>query len=144
MMACLTDYLDGYIARTYAQTTRLGKFLDPIADKILVISTLFLMGGQGHLSSLALIPALVIICREMMISALREFLSSYQQPILPVSSLAKWKTTFQMVALTLLFVRKEVPLWIGGIGEGFLWVAALLTVWTGAQYFRSIYTIFLR
>ena len=144
MIACLTDYLDGYLARVYLQTTRLGEFLDPFADKLLIVSTLFLLAGLNYLSLFSLIPALIIVCREMFISALREFLSSHKQLTLPVTSLAKWKTTFQMIALTILLVRHETPLWIGSIGEWLLWIAAGLAIWTGLQYFQSAFKTFFR
>jgi cardiolipin synthase len=140
VIACLTDYLDGYLARVYFRTTRLGAFLDPLADKLLIVSTLFLLAGLRRLGSELLIPALVIVCREMMVSALREFLSTHQRMMLPVSRLAKWKTACQMLAIVLLLIRQDLPEWIQRVGGDLLWIAALLTAWTGWRYFRSTFS----
>ena len=138
ILACITDYLDGYFARTYDQTTNLGRFLDPVADKLLICSTLLLLVGFDHIKGLSLIPAIIILCREILVSGLREFLSSLQV-FMPVSSLAKWKTAAQMSAISLLLIGDISP--FGGavnlIGEGLLWVAAVLTLITGYTYLKS-------
>ena len=91
ILACVTDYLDGYYARIYHQVTDLGRFLDPIADKLLICSTLLLLVGFDQIKGLSLIPAIVILCREILVSGLREYLAEAHLS-LPVSALAKWKT----------------------------------------------------
>ncbi len=138
VLACFTDYLDGYFARIWRQTTSFGRFLDPIADKLLVAATLLMLVELERVRGLSLIPALIILCREILVSGLREFLAELQVP-LPVSRLAKWKTTLQMIALGCLLMGPttfyKVPLQtIGLIG---LWSAAILTVITGYDYLKA-------
>jgi len=135
----VTDFLDGWIARRYKITSKFGTFLDPISDKILVACVLFMLAAVDRLDGLWIIPALVILTREFLISGLREFLGPKNITI-PVSSLAKWKTAIQMVALGFLvigdFGNILVPntLLIGQIG---LSVAALFTVITGWGYIKA-------
>ncbi|MFQ6016803.1 MAG: CDP-diacylglycerol--glycerol-3-phosphate 3-phosphatidyltransferase [Kiloniellaceae bacterium] len=133
--ACLTDYLDGYLARHRGEVSAFGRFLDPVADKLLVAGVIVMLVAIGQIRGLILIPALVILCREILVSGLREYLAEIKVP-LPVSRLAKWKTTIQMVALGFLIVGEAGPaiLPVEAIGEAGLWIAALLTFVTGYDY----------
>jgi cardiolipin synthase len=135
--ACVTDFFDGYLARAWKQQSSLGKFLDPIADKLLVAAVLLMLVGIDRIQGLNLLPAAVILCREILVSGLREFLASVQVGM-PVSALAKWKTSIQLVALGFLIVGAAGPnfgplttLDVGMIG---LWGAAFLTLLTGYDY----------
>lgn len=137
-IVCVTDFLDGYIARAWQQTSSLGRFLDPIADKLLVASILLVLVELNRVNGLSLLPAMIILCREILVSGLREFLAELQVPV-PVSRLAKWKTALQMLALGCLVMDPsslpEIPLHELGIGG--LWCAALLTLFTGYDYFKA-------
>jgi cardiolipin synthase (CMP-forming) len=136
--AGFTDWLDGHVARRWEQQSELGRFLDPIADKLLVSATLFMLTATGRLSGYAILPALVILCREILVSGLREYLAGLSVGV-PVSRLAKWKTAIQMVAIGVLIVGSAgwhvIP--VVAIGEMLLWVAALLTIVTGYDYLRA-------
>ena len=120
-----------------AVTSALGRFLDPVADKLLVAASLIMMVDFERISGLAVLPALVIVCREIMVSGLREHLASLKVP-LPVIVLAKWKTTFQILATGFLLVGNAAPEFIPAviIGNVLLWTAGLLTIQTGYIYFR--------
>ena len=137
----VTDYFDGYLARANGQVSKLGVFLDPIADKIMVAAVIMMLVGTRHesssISGLHIIPAIIILLREITVSGLREFLAGLQVS-LPVSQLAKWKTALQMVALGALILAGALPLlvWIKQIGIGALWAAAALTLVTGWDYLR--------
>ncbi|MBM3626295.1 MAG: CDP-diacylglycerol--glycerol-3-phosphate 3-phosphatidyltransferase [Alphaproteobacteria bacterium] len=134
--AAVTDYLDGYFARAWKQQSKLGRIFDPIADKLLVASTILLLAAFGRVSGLDVLAALVILCREVLVSGLREFLAELRAK-LPVSRLAKWKTGFQMTALGFLIVGDAEPtafLPVIAIGEVLLWSAAVLTLITGYDY----------
>jgi cardiolipin synthase len=139
-LAGFTDWLDGRIARQRKLQSELGRMLDPIADKLLVGATLMALAGLNRLSPLGLYPAIVIMCREILVSGLREYLAELAVR-LPVTRLAKWKTGLQMVAIGTLLAGDPgaarlglaaVP--VGAIGEAMLWVAALLTLVTGWDY----------
>lgn len=140
MVACLTDYLDGYIARSWSQTTKVGQFLDPVADKLLVASTLLLLAGFGRISHMTMLPALIILWREILVSELRDGLSAYNINV-TVSKLSQWKTTSQMLAISFLLIGKansdsrfiKIILFAG---EGLLWMAAFLTLYSGFLYFQ--------
>jgi cardiolipin synthase len=137
VLASLTDFLDGYLARLWNQQTPLGRMLDPVADKLLVISTLFLLCALGTIAGWHVLAALIIVIREIFVSGLREFMAG-KDIVLHVTSLAKWKTTFQLIALSCLLVGPVSPLLpslTSLLGLGFLYVVALMTVITGAQYF---------
>jgi len=136
--AAITDYLDGYFARAWREQSAFGKFLDPVADKLLVASVILMLVAFDRISSLSVIPALVILCREILVSGLREFLAGLQVG-LPVSRLAKWKTTIQMVALGFLIVGDSGPVWlpVQFIGDAGLWTAAILTLVTGWDYLKA-------
>ncbi len=138
ILACITDYLDGYFARILKQTTNFGVFLDPIADKLLVAATLLMLVGFGRIQGISLIPAVIILCREILVSGLREFLAEAHVSV-PVTELAKWKTTIQMIALSLLIIENVpgFPLPIHLFGIIGLWIAALLTLLTGFDYLRA-------
>jgi len=136
--AALTDWLDGHMARRWQQQSEIGRFLDPIADKLLVSATLFMLTTFGRLSTEAVLPALVILCREILVSGLREYLAGLRVGM-PVSRLAKWKTVIQMVAIGVLIVGDAGPgfLPVAAIGEMLLWVAAFLTLVTGYDYLQA-------
>jgi len=138
--ACITDFFDGYLARAWHQQSAFGRFLDPIADKLLVAGVLFMLVGVETISALHILPAAVILSREILVSGLREFLAEARVG-LPVSLLAKWKTTIQMLALGFLIVGHIGPdfgfatTWEVGIYG--LWVAAAITIVTGYDYLRA-------
>jgi len=132
LYASITDFLDGFIARQRSQISTLGRFLDPLADKLLVSAVLLMLVGENRIIGINLIPAVIILCREILVSGLREFLANFQQKI-PVSYLAKWKTVFQMVAL-LALLSGVSPIMHVGIAT--LWIAALLTLISGYDYLR--------
>ncbi len=136
--AAITDFLDGYLARARNQASDFGRFLDPVADKLLIAATLLLLAVFGRMSTLTVIPAVIILSREFLISGLREFLAGRQIEV-PVSKLAKWKTTVQMMAIGFLLVGDAGPTWmpVRMIGEIGLWIAAALTIFTGVAYFRA-------
>ncbi len=136
IIASITDYFDGYLARARGETSALGRLLDPIADKLLVTSALVvLLAKPGMMEyKISFIPVIVILCREILVSGLREFLREVNAG-LPVTRLAKWKTGFQMTALSMMLL-KGVWYW-GGIGEILLWIAGVLTFITGYQYFQK-------
>jgi cardiolipin synthase (CMP-forming) len=136
ILACVTDWFDGYVARRLDQVSPLGRFLDPIADKLVVAAVLLVLVAIDHIDGWSVLAALVILCREILVSGLREFLAELRVGV-PVSMLAKWKTTVQMVALGFLIVAKpesEVPINAMLIGEILLWIAAVMTVVTGYDY----------
>jgi cardiolipin synthase len=138
-IAGITDWLDGRLARAWEQQSELGRFLDPIADKLLVATTLFMLGVKGRFYlDVTLLPALVILCREILVSGLREHLAGLRVRV-PVSPLAKWKTAIQMVAIGVLIVGDAGPSWLPVrlIGDVLLWLAAGLTMKTGWDYLRA-------
>ena len=139
----ITDYFDGYLARAQGLTSRLGQFLDPIADKIMVVAVLIMLISSRKANPIPevegfhIIAALVILLRELIVSGLREFLAPLNVSM-PVSRLAKWKTAFQMVALGALILGGALPHmpWVHEVGLFSLWVAAALTMITGYDYLR--------
>ena len=140
----ITDYFDGYLARAQKTVSRLGIFLDPIADKIMVVAVIVMLissrqaSGEPVIHDFHIIPALVILLREITVSGLREFLAGLQVSV-PVSALAKWKTTLQLVALGALILGGSVPQWewVHDVGLASLWAAAILTLITGWDYLRA-------
>lgn len=142
ILASVTDYLDGMLARSMGKISNLGRFLDPVADKLLVAALLLMLVWSGSISGLLILPALVILCREILVSGLREFLAGIKVGV-PVSRLAKWKTGFQMTALAFLILGKAGPVFFHPaatttlIGETLLWIAAALTIVTGYDYLRA-------
>ncbi len=139
IIAAVTDFFDGWVARRYGQVSAFGKFLDPISDKIFVVSLMLVLVGFERLPGLWMVPAIIIISREFLISGLREFLGP-QNVQIPVSPLAKWKTGVQMTALGFLVIGNYgdviLPhtLLYGQIG---LAIAAGLTVLTGWGYLKT-------
>ncbi len=136
--AGITDFFDGYVARKFDQMSRLGAFMDPIADKLLIATALMMMVAFGRIEGYSVIAAVVILCREFVVSGLREFLADLKVSI-PVTYLAKWKTTIQIFALGFLLVGEASPDWIPAvvIGDYCLWAAAILTLYTGYDYLKS-------
>jgi cardiolipin synthase (CMP-forming) len=150
-----TDYLDGYLARAQGTVSKLGQFLDPIADKIMVAAVILVLAAQGYMrgpyvGDLHVIAGLIILMREIAVSGLREFLGPLQISM-PVSKLAKWKTALQLVSLGALILGGAVhgrpcavkgdcgalaDQWIHLVGLGALWAAAVLTLVTGWDYLR--------
>ena len=133
----ITDYFDGYLARAQGAVSRLGIFLDPIADKIMVAAVVLMLCATRHIAELHVIAALVILLREIAVSGLREFLGGIQVSM-PVSRLAKWKTTFQLVSLGALILAGALPAFgfVKLVGLTTLWAAAGLTLITGWDYLR--------
>lgn len=138
-IAGITDYLDGYLARAQGTVSKIGVFLDPIADKIMVAAVIVMLVHSGIVHGLAVVAALIILLREIIVSGLREYLAGLQVSV-PVSKLAKWKTTAQLVALGALILVGAVPIlpWLPAeiIGLITLWIAAILTLITGYDYLR--------
>lgn len=136
--AGITDFFDGYAARQMNQASVLGRFLDPIADKLLVAAIILMLVATADLSGIHVIPALVILGREILVSGLREFLAELRVGM-PVSKLAKYKTTLQILALGFLLVGDAGPsfLPVHDIGIIGIWLAALLTIVTGFDYLRA-------
>jgi CDP-diacylglycerol--glycerol-3-phosphate 3-phosphatidyltransferase len=140
----ITDYLDGYLARAWGSISRVGQFLDPIADKIMVVAVVVMLISSRkanpvpEIAGLHIIAALIILLREIIVSGLREYLAGLQVSV-PVSALAKWKTTLQLVALGALILGGAVPHspWVHDVGIACLWVAAALTLITGYNYLRT-------
>jgi len=138
-LAGITDFFDGYLARRSNLVSPLGRFLDPIADKLLVVAVLFMVVAlEGRVTQWSIFPALVILLREIMVSGLREFLAELRVG-LPVTKLAKSKTAVQMIALGFLIVGDVAPAMIPAkfIGEIGLWIAAAITLITGYDYLRA-------
>ncbi|MBW9087829.1 CDP-diacylglycerol--glycerol-3-phosphate 3-phosphatidyltransferase [Rhizobium wenxiniae] len=137
--ASVTDYLDGYLARIWNQTSNIGRMLDPIADKLLISAILLLLAADGTIKDWSLWAAITILCREILVSGLREYLAALKVSV-PVTRVAKWKTTIQMVSIAFLLAGpagdKVVP-YITEMGIALLWVAAILTFYTGYDYFKA-------
>ena len=133
--ASITDFFDGYLARAWHAHSRLGRFLDPIADKLLVATALLLLVDKGRADVL---PAIAILCREILVSGLREFLAELQISM-PVSNLAKWKTGVQMGAIFFLLWGPGAPEFFDAtmVGDYMLWLAAFLTLVTGYAYLKT-------
>lgn len=144
IVAAITDYFDGYLARSRNETSAFGRLLDPIADKLLVVSALLIIVANQMVDELSYIPVGIIMCREVLVSGLREFLAEVKVGM-PVTRLAKWKTGFQMTALSMILLSRIgivqvgdtfVPVW-GVLGEILLWIAGVLTFMTGYDYFKK-------
>jgi cardiolipin synthase len=137
--AGVTDFFDGYFARAWGQHSTFGRMLDPIADKLLVASCLLMLAANGTIKGWSLWAAIVILCREILVSGLREYLAELRVSV-PVTRLAKWKTTGQLVAVGFLVLGdagdRILPV-VTPIGLTLLWLSALLTLYTGYDYFRA-------
>ncbi len=140
VIAAVTDWFDGFLARTMNQQSDLGKMLDPIADKLLVGALLVTFAWTRDFSGWELIPAIAILMREIFVSGLREYMGNKAVSV-PVTFLAKWKTTVQLVALFFVIVDGLLPSFTL-ISAGLLWIAGILTVWTGWQYLMSVWAHF--
>lgn len=137
--AAVTDYLDGYLARAWAQQSTLGGMLDPIADKLIVGAALMMLVYDNTINGVSIWAAIVILSREILVSGLREFLAELNVKV-HVTQLAKWKTTVQMVALAVLLAGPAADKVYPGVvtaGLGLLWLAALLTLLTGYDYLKA-------
>ncbi len=139
VIASITDFFDGYLARIWNQTSNIGRMLDPIADKLLVSSILLLLAAAGTIAGWSIWAAIIILCREILVSGLREYLAMLKVSV-PVTWLAKWKTTLQMIAIGFLLAGpagdKIIP-YTTELGIILLWVAAVITMYTGYDYFRA-------
>lgn len=153
--AAITDFFDGYFARIWGQQSRLGRMLDPIADKLLVASCLLMLAADETIKGWSLFAAIIILCREILVSGLREYLAELRVSV-PVTQLAKWKTTLQLVAIGFLLGGEAVDHYLPAsvldwrwkfgdeplaltttVGLVLLWVSAILTLYTGWDYFRA-------
>jgi cardiolipin synthase len=138
--AGITDFFDGYLARIRDEQTLFGRFLDPVADKLLIAAVLMMLVAVGRIEGWSIVAAVIILCREIMVSGLREFLAELRVG-LPVSKLAKWKTAVQILALGFLVASHAGDAllpegWTVGLGVILLWIAALLTIYTAYDYLR--------
>src|ERR1700758_5754659 len=137
--AGVTDFFDGYFARAWGQHSSFGRMLDPIADKLLVASCLLMLAANGTIKGWSLWAAIVILCREILVSGLREYLAELRVSV-PVTRLAKWKTALQLVAVGFLLAGGAgdaiVPA-VTPIGLSLLWLSALLTLYTGWDYLQA-------
>ena len=145
IVAAITDFFDGYLARKWHLSSSLGRMLDPIADKVLVAVVLLVLSADNILRGGHMWAAIIILSREVLVSGLREYLGQLRVSV-PVTKIAKWKTTVQLLAIGFLiagpagdklfplFAEYEIVTWIGKIG---LWIAAFLTLYTGYDYFRA-------
>lgn len=139
--AAITDFFDGYLARAWSQQSSLGRMLDPIADKLLVAAVLLALAADHTIAGRSLWAAIVILCREILVSGLREYLAELRVSV-PVSTVAKWKTTAQLIALGFLIAGPAGEAVLPGainIGIVLLWAAALLTLYTGWDYMKASY-----
>lgn len=136
IVAGISDILDGYLARAWQQQSALGRMLDPVADKLIVSAALMMLAADGTIASVSLIAGVIILCREILVSGLREFLGTLAVSI-PVTRLAKWKTLLQMVAIGVLLAGSagdKIFAYTTLTGLTLLWIAALLTLYTGYDY----------
>ena len=135
IISSVSDYFDGYLARTLNQSSKLGTLLDPIADKLLIASVIVVLVDTGVISNIHVVPAIIILLREIAISGLREFLAKLNTDM-PVSKLAKYKTTFQMISLSILIISLGFELndLLWNIGLITLWIAAIITLLSGYNY----------
>src|SRR6201990_476778 len=137
--AGVTDVLDGYVARMWDQQSAFGRMLDPIADKLLVASCLLMLAADNSIHGWTLWAAIVILCREILFSGLREYLAALRVSV-PVTKLAKWKTTIQLIAIGFLIAGEAGEQILPSttlIGIVLLWVSAIFTIYTGWDYFRA-------
>ncbi|MEM6461927.1 MAG: CDP-diacylglycerol--glycerol-3-phosphate 3-phosphatidyltransferase [Pseudomonadota bacterium] len=139
IVASITDFLDGYLARIWNQTSNIGRMLDPIADKLLVSSILLLLTADGTIGGWSIWAAIIILCREILVSGLREYLAELKVSV-PVTWIAKFKTTIQMVAIGFLLAGPAGDKVLANttqFGIALLWIAAVITIYTGYDYFRA-------
>ena len=137
IVACVTDFFDGYLARQWKQVSAFGRFLDPVADKLLVSTILLMLSGVGIIDGVHLVAATVILAREIIVSGLRQFMAEMKVRV-PVTRYAKWKTAMQMFSITCLLFSAmfpEMPT-IRQLGLFLLWIAVFMTVFTGVRYMK--------
>jgi cardiolipin synthase len=137
--AGVTDILDGYVARAWEQQSALGRMLDPVADKLIVSAALMMLAADGTIAGISLCAGVIILCREILVSGLREFLGTLAVGV-PVTRLAKWKTVVQMVAIGFLLAGSagdKIWPYTTRFGLTLLWIAAILTLYTGYDYLRA-------
>ena len=138
-LAAVTDFFDGYLARAWSQQSSLGRMLDPIADKLLIAAALLMLSADGSIAGASLWAAIVILCREILVSGLREYLAELRVSV-PVTAVAKWKTTAQLISVGFLIAGPAGESAAPGahvIGIVLLWVAASLTLYTGWDYMKA-------
>ena len=139
--AAVTDFFDGYLARAWSQQSSLGRMLDPIADKLLVSAVILMLAANQTISGVTLWAGIIILCREILVSGLREYLAELRVPV-PVTAVAKWKTTAQLIALGFLIAGPSGEAILPGstmAGIVLLWIAAILTLYTGWDYMKASY-----
>jgi cardiolipin synthase len=140
VIASVTDYFDGYLARAWQQQSALGRMLDPIADKLLVAVSILILVADDTLAHWSIWAAIIVLMREIFVSGLREFLAELRVSV-PVTRLAKWKTTMQLVAIAALLIAPALQGaksgFIINLGLAFFWAAAIVTLYTGYDYFRA-------
>lgn len=141
IIASITDFFDGYLARIWQQTSNIGRMLDPIADKLLVSTCLLLLAADTDktIAGWSLWAAIIILCREILVSGLREYLAELKVSV-PVTKVAKWKTTLQMLAIGFLLAGSagdKIFPYTTDVGLFLLWAAAIITLYTGYDYFRA-------
>ena len=140
LIASFTDFLDGLLARMFKEESKLGELLDPIADKIIVVTALVLLVKNDTISNTNIIAAIIILCREILVSGLREYLAKFKLKM-PVSQLAKVKTFLQMFSISILLAGNSGDKLLGGygldIGIALLWLSAILTIYTGYDYIKK-------
>lgn len=139
VVASITDFFDGYLARAWRQTSALGRMLDPIADKLLVAACLLVLAAEGTIAGWTIWAAIIILSREILVSGLREYLAELRVSV-PVTQIAKWKTAIQMVSIGFLLAGPAGDKYIPNtteIGLVLLWVAAAITLYTGYDYFKA-------
>jgi cardiolipin synthase (CMP-forming) len=138
--AGVSDFLDGYLARAWQQQSAIGRMLDPIADKLIVAAALLMLAADQTIAGWSLWAGVIILCREILVSGLREFLGTLAVGV-PVTRLAKWKTTMQLIAVAALLIAPALQGarqgFIIDIGLTFFWATALVTLYTGFDYFRA-------
>jgi cardiolipin synthase len=137
LFCCLTDYLDGYYARAYKQTSKLGQVLDPLADKVLISISILFIVGFGLVSRISIIPASIVLCREIIISGVRDGVLA-SNGAFSTSRMAKWKTSTQMLSIILILTASaigsaRIKLW----GEWTLWASSAIAVASGIMYYRN-------
>jgi cardiolipin synthase len=140
VVASVTDYFDGYLARAWQQQSALGRMLDPIADKLLVSVSILVLAVDGMFDGTSFWAAVIILMREIFVSGLREFLAELRVSV-PVTRLAKWKTTMQLIAVAALLIAPALQGarqgFIINVGLTFFWATAIVTLYTGYDYFRA-------
>ncbi len=139
--AAVTDFFDCYLARAWSQQSSLGRMLDPIADKLLVSAVILMLAANQTIAGVTLWAGIIILCREILVSGLREYLAELRVPM-PVTAVAKWKTAVQMVALGFLIAGPAAEAILPGstmTGIVLMWIAAILTLYTGWDYMKASY-----